>query len=179
MRIRLTPKTPALVSRFQGISQARAIRGWLGNEPDRHERSLLLPQSPQQAAPRGGDLVIDASDRHDGCQARVVNAEQPGQFALEMEQRTLRARLSAKVVECAPDKVVQLRRRMTGFGREFDEFDEVRRERDPRIIAAEPLAGVAQFRLAKRVKFAFCALCNADLALEEKVENPGKAVLRT
>ena len=135
-------------------------------------------ENAKQAGPRGGHAVIDAPDGDDWRQTRVLNPQHPREFALEMQQAALRGRLLVEMVERAPDKIVQLRRRLFRFGRKLDEFDEVRRERNPMIIVAKPHARIAQGGFAKRVKFALRAPRDADLALKKKIENPGEATLR-
>ena len=122
--------------------------------------------------------MVSAVDRDGGGDLVVADAEQAGEFGLEMEERSARCGIGVQESDRAQEEVVKLRCRVVGFGDEFEEFDEICGHRDALVVRAQSLVRFAQDCFAEHVQFASPTARKLNLAIEEQVEHAGKAALR-
>ena len=108
----------------------------------------------------------------------MFDAEQAHEFALEVLERTQARGVFVQVAQSAPEQIVEFADGVLGLGDEFDEFDEIRRERDARVVVAEAIVRLGESDFAQRVQLARAAARVVDFTFKKKVESAGKAALR-
>ena len=103
-----------------------------------------------------------------------MNAQKPGEFALEMKEGARVGQARIEVTKGAQKEVEEFRDGMLGFGDQLDEFDEIGGEPGAQEIGAQADEGLDEDRLAKGMQVALSAGSVADIDEEEEVEFAGK-----
>ena len=86
---------------------------------------LMLGEFLEQFCAYRRESVVSAADRQCGGHPTVLDAEETREFRFEVKKRSLGGRVAVQISKCALKQVVKLRRGVSRFGNEFEEFNEI------------------------------------------------------
>lgn len=118
--------------------------------------------------------MVGAAKGDDGRDVGLGDAEEAGEFTLEVEEGALGGGFFVEMAEGAGEEVVEFGGGVVGFGGEFEKFDKIGGECEAGVVAAEAVAGVMESGFTEGMEFAFCAACEGDFAVEEKIQHAGE-----
>jgi len=109
----------------------------------------------------------------------VGHSEQAGEFILVVAEGAQAWSDQLNVVQCPPQKIIQLRLRMLRLHRRLRQLATIGRQQDRVIPLPQSLAPGIDHHLAQPVQLAFPRAGDADLAAEKKVELSGERAFLT